>query len=218
MYRGGNRYDLYFEAFADELDCRAARAPGANCARSCSATPRASNITCARIPTTGSTGMISGISKLRRRREPVCCATLLCADAAVRGGACRRRAAQPRRRSPGPQARARRRAPPFTEVRFSRPARSSADPARRTRIPRPRPASRKRVDAPYREHTTIADGQATVQRGERAAAHVLAGPGAGAGRLPARLRRAARRRRGDAGAAISTLAAQRRSRERGICS
>ena len=28
LYRGGNRYDLYFEAFADELDAAAPRAQG----------------------------------------------------------------------------------------------------------------------------------------------------------------------------------------------
>src|SRR5262249_10460886 len=136
--------------------CRGAHARK-SCARSCSAMRRGSSTTFAKIPTTGSTGMTSGISKA--------VATLLLTSALC---------PSPSRAAPEPGVDAatlvvglKRAAPArtaYTEVRFSglldRPLilRGTLDYLGPRRLA-------KSVEAPYRENTKIEDGEASVQRG-----------------------------------------------------
>ncbi len=148
------------------------RSPTSSCCRAAGARPsfarwrnvtrRASSITCVRIPTTGSTGMTSGISR-------VSIATSLALASASLPIPSR---AAPEGNAPDAHALVaglKREAPartPFSEVRFSglldRPLILHGE----LEYDGPGKLAR-RVDTPYKENMTIENGEASVQRGDK---------------------------------------------------
>ena len=149
LYRGGDRYDLYFETFAEHIfDSHAASARHCFQPMGSESSPHDWNTTRGSIPSIGSTSMISGIVAT--------IAFLLAAsppsDLSPETAALIARLARPAPAST-----------PYTEVHFAKLLREpltlhgQLDYGGAEKLG-------KRVDAPYKETTTIADGKATIAR------------------------------------------------------